>query len=402
MELNNIMTNQSHSNNDVKATIARVATEVQRLSLQTRQIEIHEMRERALDKKYTSFDGEKRTLQEKVPKKPKSRSKSGSQSRGRTRPSLTEKPHSLSASTGMTATTCSASKPESSHSSSSLSLQRPRCTSPGDQQVINLHGEVPLYIPKPRRASMPSRDASIPSHVELDRLDYAAIPLEIQLPHDDDDDDDARNESSSFSNISHNENVVQVQNVEIQDAMGDEGVYTGTILQESHLPHGKKGTMIYDEYRSYSGEWVYGNWHGRGIMVNERSYTYKGNFHENQKHGHGVISYKDGRRYIGSFCEDERHGEGYLVFSDGSYYRGSFQRGLFHGKGVSKFAQGGHYNGNWKRGKYDGYGICVWPDGRVYRGEWKRGKTHGKGVEYRADGSLRHIGEFANDQPVRD
>jgi hypothetical protein len=85
---------------------------------------------------------------------------------------------------------------------------------------------------------MPSRDASIPSHVELDRLDYAAIPLEIQLPHDDDD-DDARNESSSFSNISHNENVVQVQNVEIQDAMGDEGVYTGTICK-NHIFHTAK------------------------------------------------------------------------------------------------------------------------------------------------------------------
>ncbi len=350
-------------------------------------------------------------------------------------PALHERDHSTS-----TMTTASTSKPDSHYSSSFSKQQRRRYSSPGEQRPINHHGELPSYIPRPRRASSMSAtlqsEDGIPKEVNLTLND--AIPLEIQLLLDNEtskkDECDLNNGNdteqtySSSGNNSNSSDTIHVNELELEDSMGDEGIFTGKILRDSHYPHGK-GNMRYDKYRSYNGEWSNGDWHGRGEMVNERSYSYKGNFRHNEKHGHGVLSYKDGRRYIGNFENDERHGEGYLVFPDGSYYRGSFKHDKFHGKGVSKFAQGGHYNGNWRRGKYDGYGICVWSDGRVYRGEWKKNGMTVKEVrifclawivvvaqestpltqlrftpivEYRADGSLRHEGEFQNDRPVRE
>jgi hypothetical protein len=44
---------------------------------------------------------------------------------------------------------------------------------------------------------------------------------------------------------------------------------------------------------------------------------------------------------------------------------------------------------------------CHWADGRTYKGEWANGKAHGYGVEIRPDGSIRHDGEWQNDNPVR-
>lgn len=124
---------------------------------------------------------------------------------------------------------------------------------------------------------------------------------------------------------------------------------------------------------------------------------------------------------------------------------------------------GSVYTGEWKEGKYHGLGgmffglqcrifyiqitasyslillvschgmrtsscmslECRWADGRVYKGEWNMGKAHGYGstllytillgllllksltscfsllVETRANGTLRHDGEWFQDEPVR-
>eukprot|EP00537_Pseudo-nitzschia_pungens_P005892 CAMPEP_0172359004 /NCGR_PEP_ID=MMETSP1060-20121228/3247_1 /TAXON_ID=37318 /ORGANISM="Pseudo-nitzschia pungens, Strain cf. cingulata" /LENGTH=83 /DNA_ID=CAMNT_0013080453 /DNA_START=310 /DNA_END=561 /DNA_ORIENTATION=- len=40
-----------------------------------------------------------------------------------------------------------------------------------------------------------------------------------------------------------------------------------------------------------------------------------------------------------------------------------------------------------------------WNDGRVYKGDWVDGKAHGHGIETRADGSLRHDGQWEDDFP---
>lgn len=193
--------------------------------------------------------------------------------------------------------------------------------------------------------------------------------------------------------------TLQVMEKMIVDGTGDSGMYTGTILKTSRVPHGK-GRMVYDEHRSYMGEWEHGHWHGKGHMMS-KAYDYKGMFVYDLKDGLGILKWSDGRVYKGEFVDDRHHGQGLLIYSDGACYKGEFRHNVREGKGESRFAGGGGYVGYWKGGVFDGHGQCTWPDGSIYLGEWKNGKTHGHGIEWRADGSVRHEGLFEDDEPVR-
>jgi hypothetical protein len=80
---------------------------------------------------------------------------------------------------------------------------------------------------------------------------------------------------------------------------------------------------------------------------------------------------------------------------------GEFANGQREGHGKYKFSDGGQYTGDWKDGRYNGFGTCSWEDGRCYRGEWRNGMAHGKGIETYADGTVRHDGQWEDDEPVR-
>ena len=51
------------------------------------------------------------------------------------------------------------------------------------------------------------------------------------------------------------------------------------------------------------------------------------------------------------------------------------------------------------KGEMHGKGVYRYADGAVYEGDFKDGLSHGRGIERRADGSIRHNGEWRNDQP---
>ena len=59
------------------------------------------------------------------------------------------------------------------------------------------------------------------------------------------------------------------------------------------------------------------------------------------------------------------------------------------------------YEGEFKEGEFFGQGKMTWNDGGWYEGEWLNGDMHGRGREVRADGSLRHEGEWLKGQPIR-
>ena len=193
--------------------------------------------------------------------------------------------------------------------------------------------------------------------------------------------------------------TMHVRALEIKDGLNQEGVYTGTVLVSSGLPHGK-GRMVYDQHRSYMGMWRHGHWQGPGHVMS-RAYDYKGMFRMNRKHGRGTLKWSDGRVYTGEFVNDMQHGMGTLAFPDGSTFKGEFVNGVREGKGEARFADGGHYVGYFENDVYHGHGRCAWPDGFVYLGEWKNGKTHGHGIELRPDGTIRHEGLFVDNEPVR-
>ena len=90
-----------------------------------------------------------------------------------------------------------------------------------------------------------------------------------------------------------------------------------------------------------------------------------------------------------------------FYFQKNVLQEGEFANGQREGNGSYKFSDGGQYDGSWKDGRYSGYGVCSWEDGRCYRGEWRNGMAHGKGIETYADKTVRHDGQWVDDEPVR-
>lgn len=213
--------------------------------------------------------------------------------------------------------------------------------------------------------------------------------------------DMTENQSLTVASSTYGEDRQKVVNKKLLDPYGDQGTYSGLILKSTGMPHGT-GRMVYDEdQRVYEGEWRHGRWHGHGKASFANGDTYEGQYRFDQRHGRGKYSWHDGREYDGMFSEDRRHGKGTFLWPDGAVYEGEFSDGQREGQGSYKFSDGGQYHGGWKNGRYTGFGTCTWEDGRCYQGEWRNGMAHGKGVEKYADGTIRHDGQWIDDEPVR-
>ena len=203
------------------------------------------------------------------------------------------------------------------------------------------------------------------------------------------DDSSASNGSSNGAiSTAHNKFVFSVTGASCHDKFGDEGTYTGTILVTEGLPHGQ-GTMDYQQSgRRYEGEWVTGQWHGRGQLWNPNGDSYEGEFYLDARHGNGTYKWDNGDVYVGQFRQDKRHGTGEFRFHNGNVYRGEFCDGMFEGFGRYEFA-GGYYEGEWKEGCYDGSGELQNSNGGKYTGEFRQSVAHGFGMEVLPDGTKR-------------
>jgi len=235
---------------------------------------------------------------------------------------------------------------------------------------------------------------SVPSPTE----DYPEVPL--PLVEAEDKEQETPDSKEAIEPVECK--LVDMENVKektIQDPYGDHGVYSGMLL--GGRPNGQ-GKMKYDDGRMYVGQWKHGRWHGHGKTLFSNGDMYTGDYVKDKRHGKGRYEWKDGRIYDGDFDIDHRDGQGCYSFPDGSRYSGTFKAGIRHGKGCYQFADSSVYNGEFRDGKYHGIGECVWADGRCYRGEWYQGQAHGYGVEIRANGTVRHEGEWYKDRPIRD
>lgn len=211
--------------------------------------------------------------------------------------------------------------------------------------------------------------------------------------------DDSASAGQTVASSTYGEDRQKVTDQVILDPYGDKGHYTGIILKSTGMPHGSGRMMYQEDQRTYNGEWRHGRWHGFGRATFANHDTYEGEYRFDQRHGRGCYSWSDGRVYDGMFKEDKRHGKGKFTWPDGAVYEGDFRNGQREGHGVYQFSDGGRYEGSWKDGRYNGFGICNWEDGRTYKGEWLNGMAHGKGVETFADGSIRHDGQWIEDEP---
>ena len=104
----------------------------------------------------------------------------------------------------------------------------------------------------------------------------------------------------------------------------------------------------------YEGEWQEGVMHGKGSYYyaddfrdedrergNDRMHRYVGDFLDGQFHGKGIKHMQNGDVYDGTFSEGKFHGKGcYYSKEANDTYHGGFYRGRFHGRGVQVSATG--------------------------------------------------------------
>ena len=57
------------------------------------------------------------------------------------------------------------------------------------------------------------------------------------------------------------------------------------------------------------------------------------------------------------------------------------------------------YEGCYKNDKRNGRGKLTYPSGAKYEGEFRNNKRHGEGRLTNADGSVKHEGEWVDDEP---
>jgi hypothetical protein len=84
-------------------------------------------------------------------------------------------------------------------------------------------------------------------------------------------------------------------------------------------PHGEGSLVVLHTGWSYTGQWLDGLMHGRGVLRLENGDRYEGDLVEGRMQGLGKLSAADGSVYIGGFRDDLRDGTGTLLLAEGSY-----------------------------------------------------------------------------------
>lgn len=141
-----------------------------------------------------------------------------------------------------------------------------------------------------------------------------------------------------------------------------------------------KGTYLYKDKSQYTGSFLHGKPHNKGVLKNSDGSIYEGAFENGYKHGYGTLKFASGDVYQGNFEKGVVSGIGMITYLNGDTYEGEWLNGNYSGKGKYTFGDGENYTGDFLDGTFTGSGKFVRKDGSYYDGEWFRNKKHGKGV----------------------
>lgn len=156
------------------------------------------------------------------------------------------------------------------------------------------------------------------------------------------------------------------------------------------------GTFTGTGGERYVGEWQDDKFHGQGMYTFPSGERYVGEFRDGRRNGQGTWTHPNGERYVGEYRDGQRDGLGVWTNSSGHRYVGEFRGGNLHGQGTYTFPSGGTYVGEYRDGKQNGRGSYTWPDGEKYVGDFRDNERNGQGIEYRADGTVKLSGSWAN------
>jgi hypothetical protein len=192
-----------------------------------------------------------------------------------------------------------------------------------------------------------------------------------------------------------------VVDVQVVDAEGNKGQYTGLVMFGTDKPHGV-GRMVYlGGRRVHDGFWSRGmkEGHGRCIFV-EQGDSHVGEYKNNVRNGPGTYRWADGRIFKGHYKDDVRHGHGTFVYPHGERYEGNFRNGEKDGHGRYEFC-GGFYDGEWSQGKYHGRGLLS-SKGKIEQGVFRNGEYVGKATcdVHRGQEEGSNAGDEATFDPV--
>ena len=107
-----------------------------------------------------------------------------------------------------------------------------------------------------------------------------------------------------------------------------------------------KGIRKWEDGRSYEGDWLNGEMHGKGKWINtSTNEIYDGNFVNNQRDGYGTLQ-RGAESYKGHFQNHKYQGNGTLLFSNNCIVKGNFEQNIINGKTDVQWGKSAVYIGD--------------------------------------------------------
>ena len=187
--------------------------------------------------------------------------------------------------------------------------------------------------------------------------------------------------------------------------------------------------------------------HGYGTYTGAYGWKYMGEYKKGKKDGNGTwTSSASGQKYVGEFKDGKRHGQGTCTLANGTIHHSgewlydapkqeNTGREVTTSTGNTKeqsvlseshiiarveaaedkitkkyeiydhdvhhdIYTGDVYYGQTYGGKRHGYGTFTYTNGDIYVGEYMNDNQHGQGTYINADGTIKHSGEWVNNEPA--
>jgi hypothetical protein len=144
------------------------------------------------------------------------------------------------------------------------------------------------------------------------------------------------------------------------------------------------GSIKYPNGMIFAGEWGAKGMEGEGMAFYptwQGGAVYSGQFVNGKMHGKGIINFKTGNWYNGDWEMGKISGQGtYYNAKSNKFDTGQFKNGIRTGYGVTKWNDEVRYEGTWNelQGKFSGEGTMYLPNGDTETGKWVDGEWIGE------------------------
>ena len=138
---------------------------------------------------------------------------------------------------------------------------------------------------------------------------------------------------------------------------------------------------------------------GCKIYSSEGSLKYEGGYMYPYYHGYGKLITNDNEFYEGEFVKGEYDGKGiYYWNKEKIKFNGSWKNSIRVGKGREYQNNNLLYNGMWKHNLRNGIGKEYYKDNLIFDGVWKDDKRNGYGKEYDTSQNIIREGIWNDDE----